>query len=276
MAMGSKRRKWMYVCAVLLGVIGLCLVVGLLNRRRLWRAVTRPGLPPIATAPPYTPWPTPPAVQTLDFPLQPPQRYGPYAQGITGPRAIDTRFGAQNPALGTRRNCFRDSGGNPVPFHNLHHAGVDLFAVNQSGGIAWGEATHAPVHAVADGVVAATLDAGAEGQILITEHRLAEGDTVYSVYWHVERVQVRLGQPVSQGQVIARIHDQGLNSHLHWEIRTFVDGTNLFPAGTAGARGTCNGHVAGVGYTWDDEPRRANPVFYGYADPIAFVIEHQP
>jgi murein DD-endopeptidase MepM/ murein hydrolase activator NlpD len=89
-------------------------------------------------------------------------------------------------------------------------------------------------------------------------------------------MQVRPGQPVSRGQVIARIHDQGLNSHLHWEIRNFMDGTTLFPTGTAGARGTCNGHVVGVGYTWDDEPRRANPVFYGYTDPIAFVTEHQP
>lgn len=129
---------------------------------------------------------------------------------------------------------------------------------------------------MADGVTAATLDAGAEGRILMTEHRLAEGGTVYSVYWHVDRLQVRPGQPVSRGQILARIQDQGLNSHLHWEIRTFMDGTSLFPAGTAGARGTCNGHVAGVGYTWDDELRRANPVFYGYTDPIAFVIEHQP
>jgi murein DD-endopeptidase MepM/ murein hydrolase activator NlpD len=92
----------------------------------------------------------------------------------------------------------------------------------------------------------------------------------------VDRVHVRPGQPISQGQVIARIYDQGLNSHLHWEIRTFMDGTTLFPAGTAGSRGTCNGHVAGVGYTWDDQPRRANPIFYGYIDPIAFVTEHQP
>jgi len=274
--MGSGKRRCLYLCLLLLGAVGLCLVLGVMNRRRLWRAIKRPELPPLPTAPPYTPWPTPPAVQTVDFPLQPPQRYGPYVQGITGPRAIDTRFGAQNPALGNRRNCFRDSEGSPVPFRDLYHAGVDLFAVNESGGIAWGEATHAPVHAIADGVAAVALDAGAEGQILITEHRLAEGGTIYSVYWHVDRVQVRPGQPVARGQVIACIHDQGLNSHLHWEIRSFLDGTALFPAGTAGARGTCNGHVLGVGYTWDDEPRRANPVFYGYTDPIAFVTEHQP
>jgi len=101
---------------------------------------------------------------------------------------------------------------------------------------------------------------------------------VYAVYWHVdyEQVQVREGQPVSRGQVIAVVGDRGLNSHLHWEMRTFRDGSRLFPAGTAGERGTCNGHIAGVGYTWDDDPARAHPDFYGYLDPIPFVEAHSP
>jgi len=58
-------------------------------------------------------------------------------------------------------------------------------------------------------------------------------------------------------------------------MRTFRDGTDLFPRGTAGARGTCNGRVTGVGYTWDDEPERAVPEYYGYLDPIEFVLSHQ-
>ncbi len=54
-------------------------------------------------------------------------------------------------------------------------------------------------------------------------------------------------------------------------MRTFRDGSNLFLAGTAGARGTCNRQVAGVGYIWDDDPARAHPDYYGYLDPMAFV-----
>ncbi len=87
---------------------------------------------------------------------------------------------------------------------------------------------------------------------------------------------MRAGQPVARGQVIAVVYDQGFNSHLHWEMRTFRDGSRLFPPGTAGARGTCNGHVAGVGYTWDDDLARAHPDHYGYLDPTAFVESHRP
>ena len=255
----------------LAGLSGLCLVAGVY----LWRQVrSGPGarpVPALLTAPPYTPWPTPPVAETFAHPLLPAGAYGPYVQGIAGPLAVDTRYGVQNPGLGQRSNCFRDASGEPVPFAQLYHAGVDLFALDDAGQVAWGEATHAPVHAVADGVVVWTLDAGGDGTIVATEHLLSGGSAVYSVYWHVDHVQVRAGQPVTQGQVIAVVYDQGFNSHLHWEMRTFRDGSDLFPAGTAGARGTCNGHVAGVGYTWDDDPLQARPDFYGYLDPMAFV-----
>jgi murein DD-endopeptidase MepM/ murein hydrolase activator NlpD len=122
------------------------------------------------------------------------------------------------------------------------------------------------------------LNAGSEGHIVIVEHLLAnarESGCVYSVYWHADHVQVQPGQPVTRGQIVAVVKDMGLNSHLHWEMRTFRDGSDLFPAGTAGAQG-CNGHEAGVGYTWDDDPARAHPDFYGYLDPIAFVEAHRP
>jgi len=220
----------------------------------------------------------------FDFPLLPAETYGPYVQGVTGPLAVDTRYGAQNPAQGDRSNCFRNTSGGSVPFSQLYHAGVDLFALDDAGQVVWGEATHAPVHAVADGVVVFILDAGNEGHIVAIEHRLAsgpalsevEGSSVYSVYWHVAHVQVREGQPVTRGQVVAVVHDMGFNSHLHWEMRTFRDGSNLFPPGTAGARSTCNRHVAGVGYTWDDDPARAHPDYYGYLDPTSFVESNRP
>ena len=254
----------------------LCLSAG----TRLWRRYRdRPGPPPLPalpTAPPYTPWPTPPVAETFDYPLLPTEAYAPYVRGVTGPLAVDTRYGVPNPAQGSRSNCFRDAGGEGVPFGQLYHAGVDLFALNEVGQVAWGQATHAPVHAVADGVVVWVLPAGGDGTIVATEHRLADGSAVYAVYWHVDHVQVREGQPVTRGQVIAVVYDQGLNSHLHWEMRTFQDGSELFPAGTAGARGTCNGHLAGVGYTWDDDPAHAHPDAYGYLDPVTFVEGHRP
>ena len=268
-----------------IGLGGLCLIAGFYLWERNLGGLTPRPLPPFSTAPPYTSWPTPPVARAFDFPLLPAGAYGPYVQGVTGPLAVDTRYGVQNPGLGNRSNCFRNASGGSVPFSQLYHAGVDLFALDDAGQVVWGGATHAPVHAVADGVVVFSLDAGSEGHIVAVEHRsdersrrslLADGSSVYSVYWHVGHVQVREGQPVTRGQVIAVVYDQGLNSHLHWEMRTFRDGSNVFPPGTAGAQGTCNRQVAGVAYTWDDDPARAHPGYYGYLDPVAFVESHQP
>ena len=271
-----KRRSAGLVLAM--AVILTC-IAGLLGGRYIWRRVGRsmipPPLPLIPTALPYDPWPTPPVADGFDHPLRPASSYGPYVEGVTGPLAVDTRYGAQNASQGNRANCFRDADGEPVPFSQLYHAGVDLFALDGAGKIVWGQATHAPVHAVGDGVVIAALNAGSEGHILIVEHLLPDASDVYSVYWHVDHVQVAPGQPVTRGQILAVVKDMGLNSHLHWEMRTFRDGESLFPAGTAGAQ-QCNGHQAGVGYTWDGDPARAHPDFYGYLDPLAFVATHAP
>ncbi|MEE8389345.1 MAG: M23 family metallopeptidase [Anaerolineae bacterium] len=251
---------------IIIGLIGLCLLGTLFWwEGSLTGALLQP-LPLFPTARrPYTLWATPPVATAFDFPLLPAEAYGSLA---------NTRYGVQNPAQGNRSNCFRNASGGSVPFSQLYHAGVDLFAVDDAGQVAWGLAKHAPVYAVADGVTAFVLDIGSEGQVIGIEHRLASDSAVYSIYWHVGHVQVQEGQPVTRGQMIAALHDMGLNSHLHWEMRTFYDGSNMFPAGTAGARGTCNRQIAGVGYIWDDIPARAHPNYYGYLDPIAFVESH--
>lgn len=260
---------------IIVGLIGLCIVARVCWWEGYLEGLLPRPLPLFPTLQPYTSWSTPPAATAFDFPLQPAASYGAYVQGVTGPLAVDTRYGAQNPAQGNRSNCFRDTNGESVPFSQLYHAGVDLFALNDAGQIVWGVAKHASVHAVADGVTVFVLNAGGEGYIVGVEHLLADNSAVYSVYWHVSHVEVEPGQPVSRGQVIAVVHDMGLNSHLHWEMRTFRDGSSVFPPGTAGARGTCNRQVAGVGYTWDDDPARAHPDYYGYLDPIAFVESHR-
>ncbi|MBN1955107.1 MAG: M23 family metallopeptidase [Anaerolineae bacterium] len=265
----GKRRRLAALLVAVFGLAGLCLLAAAsffpLRSRLPFSAVTFPPRPS------YAPWPTPPVAEAFSAPLLPIQEYGPYIQGVTGPLAVDTRYDVQNPAMGNHANCFRDARGNRLPFSQLYHAGVDLFAVNQQGQVVWGQAARQPVYAVADGVAIAVVDAGSDGFIVITQHLLANSSFVYSVYWHTDQVQVEAGQPVRRGQVIALVHDLGLNSHLHWEMRTFGDGSALFPVGTAGARGTCNGHFAAVGYTWDDDPERARPGYYGYLDPLAFV-----
>jgi len=252
---------------LLIAMVVMCLTAAPYVWEHYLSGLVPPPLPSFPPVQPYTPWPTPPATAGFDFPLQPAASYGPLP---------NTRYGVHNPAFGDRSNCFRDASGGTVPFSQLYHAGVDLFALDDAGQVTWGQTTHAPVHAVAGGVVFYVVDAGSDGHIVVVEHRLTDESRVYSVYWHVSHVQVREGQLVARGQVIAVVYDKGFNSHLHWEMRSFRDGSNLFPAGTAGARGTCNGRVAGVGYTWDDDPLRAHPDFYGYLDPVAFVESRRP
>lgn len=123
----GKRRCRLRLGTSLLVLGCLCAAVGLLTGLRLREAIADLQPMPAGTTPPYTPWPTPSIAREFDYPLQPPDAYSPYAQGITGSRAIDTRFGAQNPAFGNRSNCLRDSTGNAVPFSQLYHA--EEFAV---------------------------------------------------------------------------------------------------------------------------------------------------
>jgi murein DD-endopeptidase MepM/ murein hydrolase activator NlpD len=211
----------------------------------------------------------------FDFPLDP-GRYGPYVRGVTGPLDVDTRFGVQNPALGDAPKCFQDRREVKVPFRELYHAGEDWFRLDAAGQVALGAATGDPVHAVALGAVYMTQEIASQGWIVVLAHRLEDGTSIYSAYWHVNQLQVGQGERVERGQVIGVIHDQGRNSHLHWEMRAFVDGANLFPPDSAGGRGTCNGRAAGVAYTWDDDPNRARPEYWGYFDPVAFIEGHRP
>jgi murein DD-endopeptidase MepM/ murein hydrolase activator NlpD len=226
-------------------------------------------------APPASPVPTPPLADGFSFPLDP-ERYGPYVQGISGPLSVDTRFGVQNPGLGNTPKCFHDQDGNGVPFRELYHAGEDWFRLDAKGQVDSFAAAGDPVRAVANGVVYQTQKIGRQGWIVVLAHRLADEERVYSAYWHVAQLQVDWGDAVQRGQVIATVHDQGGNSHLHWEIRAFADGSELFPPDSAGGRGTCNGRAIGVAYTWDDNPARARPEYWGYFNPTAFIESHLP
>ena len=209
----------------------------------------------------------------FDFPLDP-ARYGPYVYEANGQGQVDTRYGVQNPGLGGEGKCFVDASGQNVPFDGLYHAGEDWFLLDAQGQVT-GEANGRPVRAVANGLVVGKLDIGAQGQVVVIEHLLADGSHVWSAYWHVDETPVSIGSIVYRGDEIGVVADQGYNSHLHWEIRTWFDGSNLYPPTTAGGRGTCNGRAPGVGYTWDDIPARAVPDYWGYVDPVKFISRHR-
>ncbi len=61
------------------------------------------------------------------------------------------------------------------------------------------------------------------GNLVIIDHgyRSPEGDTLYTLYGHLEDVMVTTGQVVQQGEQIGRVGATGIaiGSHLHFEIR---------------------------------------------------------
>jgi murein DD-endopeptidase MepM/ murein hydrolase activator NlpD len=96
------------------------------------------------------------------------------------------------------------------------HYGVDIAAP-----------TGTPVKAPADGVVSlAHDDMFYSGGTLIVDH----GHGLSTVYMHLHRILVKLGQRVRQGDVIARVGATGrvTGPHLHWGMNWFE--TRLDPS----------------------------------------------
>lgn len=94
----------------------------------------------------------------------------------------------------------------PIDGHLRVHRGVDLAVP-----------TGTPVMAAADGVVRLTGRHGGYGNLVEVRH--ADGSTTR--YAHLSEILVSPGQPVAQGQLIARVGATGrtTGAHLHFEYR---------------------------------------------------------
>jgi murein DD-endopeptidase MepM/ murein hydrolase activator NlpD len=101
----------------------------------------------------------------------------------------------------------------------------------------------APVAAAADGTVVLTRNAYYSGRTVVLWH----GAGVFTLYFHLDRVDVRIGQQVHKGQRLGRLGATGRASgpHLHWSAKVsglYVDPESLlamdFLAGAAPPRRT--------------------------------------
>jgi len=90
-------------------------------------AACRPGLP-AGDLPTPVPIQTPGTGGRFRFSLDP-ARFGSIFPPVRA-ALVDTRFGVQNPGLGTSGKCFVDADGNKVAFEQLYHAGADWFALD--------------------------------------------------------------------------------------------------------------------------------------------------
>jgi len=141
-------------------------------------------------------------------------------------------------------------------YANLYHAGED-----------WANSPGTTVKAVANGVVEFyNYDYSTyPGRVVVVRHSLPDGSTVYSMYAHLDTVSVYQGQTISKSDSIGTILSwpgDSANSHVHWEMRYFADGTNKCIYGLSG--------YYGPGYTYPNHPDN-----YGYTHPTNFVNAHQ-
>ncbi len=92
-------------------------------------------------------------------------------------------------------------------------------------GIDFGLITGTPVYACAAGKVVFSGQRVTTGQTVIVEHLPG----VYSLYFHLDRINVDNGIAVNQSQQVGTIGSTGLSTaaHLHWEIR--VNGIAVDP-----------------------------------------------
>jgi len=102
------------------------------------------------------------------------------------------------------------------------HAGVDF-----------GASIGTPVHAASDGTVVAAGPASGYGNWV----KITHPGGVSTVYGHISRWTVTVGQPVSAGQLIAHSGNEGRSTgpHLHFETR--IDDQPIDPVAFYAARG---------------------------------------
>lgn len=125
------------------------------------------------------------------------------------------------------------------------HLGADL---NGIGG--WDSDRGDPVFAAGDGLVVRAGNAGGKwGGLVILAHRLEDGVLMQTLYGHLDRIDVSVGQILSRGEPLGSVGDGGgaWLPHLHFEVRR---GIWLDP---------------GTGYGADVEGRE---------DPAAFLRRH--
>ena len=99
------------------------------------------------------------------------------------------------------------------------HLGIDIVAPKGT-----------PVHAVLDGIVEVVSNGGkgfrGYGRVIIINH----SDQLWTLYSHCSTMNVKVGQRVKRGDVIAAVGRTGraTTNHLHFEVRS-AKGTALDP-----------------------------------------------
>ncbi|HOJ93183.1 MAG TPA: M23 family metallopeptidase, partial [Dictyoglomaceae bacterium] len=98
----------------------------------------------------------------------------------------------------------------------LSHTGIDI-------AVAYGT----PIKAAASGKVIYAGWYGGYGNLIILDH----GGNISTLYGHLSKIVVKIGEEVAEGEIIGYVGSTGLSTgpHLHFEVR--VNGSPVDPAG---------------------------------------------
>ncbi|MDR2979310.1 MAG: M23 family metallopeptidase [Bacteroidales bacterium] len=114
------------------------------------------------------------------------------------------------PAIRPLKNMYRITSGFGNRYHPIlktlrPHTGIDIAAPKGT-----------PVYATADGVVSYEAAGSGYGITVILNH----GYSYQTVYGHLSKKVVKVGQKVKRGQIIGYVGNTGLSmgSHLHYEV----------------------------------------------------------
>jgi murein DD-endopeptidase MepM/ murein hydrolase activator NlpD len=96
-------------------------------------------------------------------------------------------------------------------------------------GTDFGAGCGTPIHAAASGVVSDKYYNGGYGNRLFISHGVMKGSSITTVYNHLSKYKVRIGQRVSKGQVIGYVGTTGYSTGCHLHFMVYQDGTVVNP-----------------------------------------------
>jgi murein DD-endopeptidase MepM/ murein hydrolase activator NlpD len=96
-------------------------------------------------------------------------------------------------------------------------------------GVDFGAGCGTPIHAAASGVITDRYYNGGYGNRLFLNNGIIRGSAITTVYNHLSRYKVRVGQHVSKGQVIGYVGTTGYSTGCHLHFMVYQDGRVVNP-----------------------------------------------
>jgi hypothetical protein len=106
----------------------------------------------------------------------------------------------------------------PFTHRQRWHDGVDL-----------GQPCGDPVWASLDGTVVDAGWAGGYGNRVVIRHADRDGHSFATTYNHMAKIEVKVGQQVTRGQVVGRIGSTGRSTACHMHFEVILDGSYVDP-----------------------------------------------